>query len=194
VRDIIAISLAAHVLTRSTAFVAVDDHPAAAGRAARRVVVPADIPEATGGYGYMSAGTYGTIGYGYGAGGGTGGMQSRTAAVPQIVIGEAIALGSLDASIVRRYIKRQIEKVRYCYEKQLAAHPTLTGTVTAHVVIDEDGHVVRSTADGMDDTVAACVAGVLGAIEFPKAEGAGTTQVNYPFTFEPNVIRESVVP
>jgi Ca-activated chloride channel family protein len=198
VRDLVAVSLAAHVLTRYTAFVAVDDHPAAAGRAARRVVVPVDIPEAVG-YGF-AIGTYGTIGHGYGAGDGYGvsgvsyGRADRYTEPVVVHVSEPVALGSLDKTILRRYIKRQTDSVRHCYEKQLAAKPSLRGTVTAHLLVDEDGHVVTSTADGMDDTVATCVAGVLGAIEFPKAEGAGTTQVNYPFTFEPNVIHEDVMP
>lgn len=66
------------------------------------------------------------------------------------------------------------------------ARPTLAGRLTAHFTIDGDGRVVAATADGLDDAeVEACVAGVIQAIEFPRPDGGGTVQVNYPFEFHP---------
>lgn len=87
----------------------------------------------------------------------------------------------LDKAIIRRYVKRNMEKIRYCYEMQLLANPSLDGTVLASFVISPTGTVINSKASGVDDKVASCVAGVVGAIAFPRPGDA--VQVNYPFTF-----------
>ena len=85
------------------------------------------------GWGTIGTGRYGTIGHGsgtgsgYGVGGGRGGMRGRTSAVPTVSIGQPNAQGDLDKAIIRRYIKRNIQKITYCYEKQLLAKPGLVG-------------------------------------------------------------------
>src|SRR5580704_125989 len=108
-------------------------------------------------------------------------MRGRTAAVPTVSIGQPNAAGDLDKAIIRRYIKRNISKITYCYEKQLLAKPGLSGTVTMSFFITPTGAVEHATGSGMDPDVAGCVAGVIGAIEFPKPKGGGGVQVNYPF-------------
>jgi hypothetical protein len=140
------------------------------------------------GYGTIGLGSYGTIGHGSGTGYGSGtyyygGMRSRTAAVPTVSVGAAVVEGSLDKSIIRRYIKRNLERIRYCYERELLAHPQLHGTVTVHFVIRPNGSVDSSDATGVDDRVATCVAGTIAKIEFPGAATTETVAVNYPFTF-----------
>jgi pSer/pThr/pTyr-binding forkhead associated (FHA) protein len=143
------------------------------------------------GWGTIGTGNYGTIGHGsgtgtgYGVGGGRGGMRGRTSSVPQVRIGQPNAVGDLDKAIIRRYIKRNISKITYCYEKQLLAKPGLQGTVSTQFFIAPNGKVQSSNAKGVDGEVANCVAGVIGAIEFPKPKGGGGVQVNYPFTFRP---------
>jgi pSer/pThr/pTyr-binding forkhead associated (FHA) protein len=143
------------------------------------------------GWGTIGTGRYGTIGHGsgtgsgYGVGGGRGGMRGRTSTVPQVRIGQPNAVGDLDKAIIRRYIKRNISKITYCYEKQLLAKPGLAGTVSTQFFITPAGTVATSNANGVDGEVASCVAGVIKAIEFPKPKGGGGVQVNYPFTFRP---------
>jgi len=143
------------------------------------------------GWGTIGTGRYGTIGHGsgtgsgYGVGGGRGGMRGRTAAVPQVRIGQPSAVGDLDKAIIRRYIKRNISKITYCYEKQLLAKPGLQGTVATQFFISPNGTVASANASGVDPDVSSCVAGVLKGIEFPKPKGGGGVQVNYPFTFRP---------
>ena len=69
------------------------------------------------GWGTIGTGRYGTIGHGsgtgsgYGVGGGRGGMRGRTSAVPTVSIGQPNAQGDLDKAIIRRYIKRNIQKI-----------------------------------------------------------------------------------
>ena len=132
-------------------------------------------------------GSYGTVGHGsgYGAGFGMGGgsvsVSGHSAAVPAITINApAVVSGSLDRTVIRRYIQRNIQKITYCYERELMAHPRLHGTVEAHFVIGSTGRVESATATGVDDRVSACVADVVRQIEFPAAE---RVIVNYPFTF-----------
>ncbi len=134
------------------------------------------------GWGTIGTGRYGTIGHGSGTGSG-GGMRGRSG--PQVRIGQPTAQGDLDKNIIRRYIRRQLPKITYCYEKELLARPTLEGTVVVQFMIDPQGKVGASEADGVDKKVSACVAGVIRSIEFPKPKGGGMVKVTYPFTFRP---------
>ncbi|HTJ40824.1 MAG TPA: AgmX/PglI C-terminal domain-containing protein [Kofleriaceae bacterium] len=144
------------------------------------------------GWGTIGTGRYGTIGHGagtgngYGVGGGRGGMRGRSASVPTVRIGQANAVGDLDKAIIRRYIKRNIAKITYCYEKQLLAKPALEGTLSTQFFIRPDGNVADATASGVDPDVASCVADVIKSIQFPKPKGGGGVQVSYPFTFRPS--------
>jgi hypothetical protein len=143
------------------------------------------------GWGTIGTGRYGTIGHGsgtgsgYGVGGGRGGMRGRTSSVPTVSIGQPVANGDLDKAIIRRYIKRNIQKITYCYEKALLAKPKLAGTVQTQFTISPNGTVVTATGAGVDPDVASCVAGVIQGIQFPQPKGGGGVQVNYPFTFRP---------
>jgi hypothetical protein len=87
-----------------------------------------------------------------------------------------------DKSIVRRYIRRHLNEISYCYEKQLLAHPNLGGDINATFLIGPKGAVQSSTGTGFDGEVASCLAGVIKTIEFPPP-GDGGVQVNYPFHF-----------
>ncbi|HEY5938131.1 MAG TPA: AgmX/PglI C-terminal domain-containing protein [Kofleriaceae bacterium] len=143
------------------------------------------------GWGTIGTGRYGKIGHGsgtgsgYGVGGGRGGMRGRSGASPTVRIGQPNANGDLDKAIIRRYIKRNLQKIQYCYEKALLAKPNLAGTVSTTFFITPNGQVAQSQATGVDKDVASCVARVIKQIEFPKPKGGGGVQVNYPFTFVP---------
>ncbi|MFT3696690.1 MAG: AgmX/PglI C-terminal domain-containing protein [Kofleriaceae bacterium] len=140
--------------------------------------------EMNGGFGY------GRSGFGPGGGGtgwgtiGTGGQGpvGRPKTLPSTTLGQANVTGDLDKAIIRRYIKRNIQKLEYCYEKTLLAKPGLKGTVTAKFTIDSGGLVSASTASGLDKDVSDCVARVIKDIEFPKPK-SGTVDVTYPFEF-----------
>jgi len=110
-------------------------------------------------------------------------MRGRTAAVPTVSIGQPSSQGDLDKAIIRRYIKRNIQKIQYCYEKQLLAKPTLSGTVQTQFFITPNGTVASASGSGVDSEVSSCVADVIKSIEFPKPKGGGSVTVNYPFIF-----------
>jgi hypothetical protein len=142
-------------------------------------------PGGTGqGYGTIGTGKYGTIGHGAGTGYGLPGVGYHgPRSGPTVAIGQPTTQGAgLDKAIIRRYIKRNIQKVQYCYEKQLLSDPKLTGVVTTKFVIAETGKVTKSEADGVHKDTSTCVASVIEGIEFPKPKG-GAVSVTYPFTF-----------
>lgn len=207
-KSIVGLSLAHRILTQFTAFVAVDDSKVTAGGDAKRVTVPVEVPEAArnvvlGGNASVYAAGYGSS-IGYGSGGYSsgfssvtvyGGLVSKTvAAVPEVKIATPVVHGSIDAAIIKRYVKRQLSKIRYCYEKALLGNPTLAGTVNTQFTINGAGLVVAATATGLDKDVAACVASAIRVIEFPKpVNGDSTVQINYPFTFKPAEIKPTPV-
>ena len=122
---------------------------------------------------------------GQGSGVGISGMRGAHAAVPTVSIGQPTATAGLDKAIIRRYIKRNIQKIQYCYEKELQQTPGIAGKVTVQFRIEPTGKVSNSTGNGLA-VVDACVADVILAIEFPQPQG-GAVDVTYPFLFHATV-------
>jgi outer membrane biosynthesis protein TonB len=102
---------------------------------------------------------------------------------PTVTIGDPSAQAGLDKAIIRRYIKRNQQKIQYCYEKELLANPSLGGRVDIRFTIGGNGTVVQATGTGMPH-VDACVANVIAAIQFPAPQGGGVVAVSYPFIFQ----------
>ncbi|MBA2539482.1 MAG: AgmX/PglI C-terminal domain-containing protein, partial [Deltaproteobacteria bacterium] len=144
--------------------------------------------------GLIGVGRYGTISNGKSVGdqwggrfiGASGGRQ-RTPRVPTVTLcgGPApctVGIGGLDKAVVRRYVRRQLSKIEYCFVKELLGQPEIQGVVSTAFLIASDGSVQSSAANGVSEAVSTCVADVIKNIEFPRWE-AGSTQVHYPFTF-----------
>ena len=110
-------------------------------------------------------------------------LAKRGKRIPRALVGQPQSVGGLDKQIIRSRVKTELPKIKACYEQALAADPALTGTVRTQFFISPNGLVADSNASGVDPAVAACVAAVIKAIEFPKPAGGGGVQVNYPFTF-----------
>jgi hypothetical protein len=104
---------------------------------------------------------------------------------PTISLGPVSVAGGLDTATVGRYVKRNSQKLSYCYEKELLSKPTLQGVVTAEFTIGADGLVKVSSAAGVDKQVEACVANVIKDIEFPKPVRGREVNVSYPITYQP---------
>jgi hypothetical protein len=105
--------------------------------------------------------------------------MSAEGGVPSVQIGQPTVKGELDKAIIRRYLKRNIQKLTYCYEKAWLANPRLSGTVTVSFEITADGKVKSSVASGVSSDIEACFGSVIARIEFPKPK-AGLVNVTYP--------------
>ncbi len=145
------------------------------------------------GEGTIGLGNLNTIGHGGGGGSGSGygrgagGLRGRRASVPQIRTGTANVSGSLSKEVIRRYIRRHINQIRYCYEQQLARRPDLAGRVQIRFVISSSGAVTTSTVAGStlgNPAAEQCVARAVQRIAFPQPEGGGVVIVTYPFMFQ----------
>jgi hypothetical protein len=94
--------------------------------------------------------------------------------------------GSLSATMIRRYVRFQRNRIRGCYERRLQSNPRLAGRVTLRFVVDHSGavpaaHVVHSTLG--DAEVEACLVDAIGEIQFPRSECRARALVSYPFVF-----------
>lgn len=123
--------------------------------------------------------------YTVGPGGGDG--RRRASVPPPPVVGTPDVSGELDQATIRRYVKRNMEKIRSCYERQLLADPTLQGTVVLQFFIGPTGNVTSATARGLHAEVSSCLADVVSHISFPRpGGGAGVHVKSYPFEFRPS--------
>jgi len=118
-----------------------------------------------------------------------GGHGDRVAKVPTVTLSKPVACTAdapcLDREIIRRYVKRNIEKITYCYEKELLGNPGLEGTVTVNFTLNGNGRVIESNASGVDATVSSCIASVVSNIKFPKVGDSGIYPIKYPFALRP---------
>jgi hypothetical protein len=89
----------------------------------------------------------------------------------------------LGHTAIQQTIRLARDRVRQCYEKQLAVDSRLKGKVTASFFLEPDGTVSDVTATGMHDGVAACVADVVATLRFPKRRGM-RARVTFPFVFQ----------
>jgi TonB family protein len=94
--------------------------------------------------------------------------------------------GSLSKEVIRRHIRRNINSIRYCYEKELIARPDLEGRVAVRFMISAQGAVVSSTVESstLGEPVAEqCVARAVERIGFPQTDDGLPVLVTYPFVF-----------
>jgi glyoxylase-like metal-dependent hydrolase (beta-lactamase superfamily II) len=132
--------------------------------------------------------------------------DAGTAASPPSIFGRDSALGgvigsapdagapvagSLDKEIIRRIIRRHINEVKYCYEKQLIKKPDLFGRIMVQFTIAASGQVVASVLQSStmgDASVENCTVQAVRRWEFPKPLGGGIVIVSYPFVLTPERI------
>ncbi len=130
-----------------------------------------------GGLGAIGLGNLNTIGHGSGVGSTT----------PTIRTGAASVQGSLTKEQIRASIRQNINHIRYCYERQLASHPSLTGRIAIRFVISSSGAVTSSSVASStisNAQVEQCVTHAVQRIVFPQPQGGGVVIVTYPFLFQ----------
>lgn len=142
------------------------------------------------GEGTIGLGSLGTIGKGGGGGSGAGygsgagRLGGRRAQVPRVTAGRAEVLGALDKEIIRRIIRRHINEVKFCYQKELQANENLGGRVIVQFTIAATGQVVVSKVQSStlgNSQVEQCIAQAVRRWLFPKPKGGGIVHVSYPF-------------
>lgn len=145
-------------------------------------------------WGTVGTGEFGLVGHndgtgdGYKAGDGKeAGMRGHHAQGPEVDIGPVRSNGGLDAKIIRRHVRRKLNRIRHCYERELVVNEGLEGTVTVRFQISPQGLVQGLNSGGMGNTnVESCVAEAIQAIHFPQPDGGNYVNVKaYPFTFRP---------
>jgi hypothetical protein len=144
------------------------------------------------GWGTIGVGAAGTLGRGsagggtgYGVGAGRGGLRGRIARAPTVQIGRPTVVGELHRDIIRRYVRRAMPQLTYCYERALITDQRLRGAVSTRFTISPDGRVSGATAAGLTPDADACLVSVLVGLRFPAVPSGGVVQVTYPLAFHP---------
>lgn len=95
--------------------------------------------------------------------------------------------GGLDRDVIESVIRRRVDRIRLCYERQLNFNPKLAGKISVRFIIGKSGEVLSSKA--LDDTmknaaVKNCILEEVKTWTFPQPEGGTLVNVDYPFVFE----------
>lgn len=201
--EITALALEHRLMSRYTAFVAVDTSRVTAGGEAETVAVPVEVPE-----GVRTDGTSGT-GYGYGASGSVGygagygsvsasysmtykmadeePVQMAPVAKPKLVVGAATVTGDLSRSDYQHVVKQHQGQVQHCYEKALRTNPELEGRLVLELRISAEGEVTAAAIvddDPDDPELRECVKAVARKWKFPAVPGGSAVVIRYPFVFK----------
>ncbi len=89
--------------------------------------------------------------------------------------------------MIRRIVRQNDGRYRFCYESGLKANPNLQGRVTVRFLIDRTGAVAVASDSGSDipdENVRRCVVSSFAALSFPPPD-SGVVTVVYPIVFSP---------
>lgn len=97
--------------------------------------------------------------------------------------------GTLPKAVIDERVQTILPAAQACYQRELAKHPALRGTVSLRFVVAPDGKVAHAEADASDSTLddapaVECILNELRKLEFPEPKG-GRVFVSYPLSFEP---------
>lgn len=121
---------------------------------------------------------------GFGKGGGNFGAkgEGRITAVG----GDPIIMGALDKALIDEVVKRHMNQIKYCYQRELTKNPKLGGKVKIKFVISKNGSVARASVGSTsmkNKAVESCISSRFLRMQFPKPKGGGIVIVQYPFVF-----------
>ncbi len=134
--------------------------------------------------GIGTTGKGGSGDYKEGTGLGTAGVGSSNVGV---IEEEAEVGGGLDKDIIAEIIKGELGQIRYCYERQLSAHPDLYGKILIKFTIGLDGTVAEQrvgTTTLKNADVEGCILRRVARWKFPMPKGGTSVLVTYPFLFK----------
>ncbi len=98
-----------------------------------------------------------------------------------------VSRGSLSKSIIRRVIRRHLNEVRYCYQKELQLDRTLYGRLVVKFTIAPNGSVITSGIKQStvgNRAVETCITQAVRRWLFPKPRDGGIVMVSYPFVLK----------
>lgn len=93
-------------------------------------------------------------------------------------------LGSLSKETIRRIVRRHLNEIKFCYERELQKQPDLSGRVSIKFLIDGNGIVKRAVVANStiaNANVDQCIAATVRRMTFPSPENKGVVIVTYPF-------------
>jgi outer membrane biosynthesis protein TonB len=114
--------------------------------------------------------------------------RTREAKPPAVMVAveDPITMGGIDKSAVDAVVKRHMNQIRYCYQRELNRSPGMAGKVSVKFIIAKDGSVSSSSVGKStlgNERVESCVTGRFLHMTFPPLRGGGIAIVNYPFVF-----------
>ena len=92
--------------------------------------------------------------------------------------------GKLDRGVVKKYIRKQLAKIRWCYQKAFQKNPELEGKITVSFIISPTGSVMSAKVVAStlgDKELEGCIEKKIKTWRFPAPSGGGVVKVNYPF-------------
>ena len=98
-----------------------------------------------------------------------------------------VVMGAMDRSGIDAVVRRHLNQIRYCYQRELNRDPELAGKATVRFTIAADGSVSRAEVGGStlgNASVERCLEGRFLRFRFPAPQGGGEVAVSYPFHFE----------
>ncbi len=116
--------------------------------------------------------------------GGVGVRLKKRARNTRLILGNADITGHLDKEIVRRYIQRHMDQIRWCYQQEVQKNPKLEGDVRVSFIITPTGRVIRVQVVGStlrNANVEQCMMERIRTWQFPAPKGGGLVKVIYPF-------------
>lgn len=108
------------------------------------------------------------------------------AKLPRVIVGTPTAsVGGLDAAILARVLRGELDKLRACYDRELATSPQLAVRIEVAFTIGSDGRVTQATAGAKVPVVLGqCLSRVIANVRFPAPQGGGSVHVTYPLAFD----------
>ncbi|MCA9665512.1 MAG: energy transducer TonB [Myxococcales bacterium] len=103
-----------------------------------------------------------------------------------IIARDPETIGGLSKAIIRRHVRKHLNEVRYCYQKELGNNRGMTGRVVVRFMITGSGRVgsaVVKRTTLKNNNVESCLTQAVRRWEFPQPKGAGLVDVSYPFIF-----------
>ena len=106
---------------------------------------------------------------------------------PVMKPGRITVTGGYDADIVKSYIHKQLERLRWCHQMALQDDPEIQGRLVIRFAINSDGttskvKIRRATVRNTD--LKRCVQTTIDTWRFPQTADDSTAVVTYPFVFK----------